>query len=239
MFQAVRLWWGSGRGKVTTRLFLFEFVVVVAGVLTAQALAEWVNDRAEDRAVREENERVRYEIGRARQNARVWLAAVPCLEERVNQVIRNASSEGRLSPDELNLPRFVGYTVGQVPPDIDRAFRARYDVSVVDSYGSVASSADNVVNAYRDVRQDWDRFALLDPTLGQPSPADRATVRDIGVQIRSKLRRLRIHAEDIERAAERLGIEPRTSDADVGTASPIKNCAEMWHTGRIWHEDGS
>ena len=47
MFQAIRHWWDSGRGKITTRLFLFEFVVVVAGVLTAQALAEWVHDRAE------------------------------------------------------------------------------------------------------------------------------------------------------------------------------------------------
>ena len=77
MFQAVRRWWGSGRGKVTTRLFLFEFVVVVAGVFTAQALASWLSDRAEDRAIHEENERIRFEIGRARQNALVWLAATP------------------------------------------------------------------------------------------------------------------------------------------------------------------
>ena len=59
MFQTVRHWWGSGRGKVTARLFLFEFLVVVAGVLTAQALANWVADRAEQRAVSEEDKRVR------------------------------------------------------------------------------------------------------------------------------------------------------------------------------------
>lgn len=236
MFQAVRQWWGSGRGKVTTRLFLFEFVVVVAGVLTAQALADWVNDRAEDRAIREENERIRYEIGRARQNARVWTAAVPCLEERVDPVIRKAASDGRLGPEELNLPRFIGYTVGQVSPDIDRAFRARVGASTVDTYGSTSSSTEMLASTYRSVRQDWDRFALLDPALGPSSQADRATVRDVGVQIRSKLRRLRSQAEDVERAAGRLGIEPRTSDADVGTASPIDDCAEMWRTGRIWHE---
>ena len=59
MFHTVRRWWGNERGKVTTRLFLFEFVVVVAGVLTAQALASWVTDRVERRAVNEEDERVR------------------------------------------------------------------------------------------------------------------------------------------------------------------------------------
>ena len=51
MFHAVRQWWGSGRGKITARLFAFEFLVVVAGVLTAQALANWVADRADQRAI--------------------------------------------------------------------------------------------------------------------------------------------------------------------------------------------
>jgi len=95
MFQAVRNWWGSGRGKVTLRLFLFEFVVVVAGVLTAQALANWVADRAEMRAVNEEDKRVRYEIGRARQVARVWAAATPCLVQRVERVAREATTTYR------------------------------------------------------------------------------------------------------------------------------------------------
>jgi hypothetical protein len=35
----VRHWWGSGRGKVTARLLLFELFVVIAGVLIAQGLA--------------------------------------------------------------------------------------------------------------------------------------------------------------------------------------------------------
>ena len=52
MFQAVRQWWGNGRGKLTARLFVFEFVVVVAGVLAAQALANWVGTRAEREAGR-------------------------------------------------------------------------------------------------------------------------------------------------------------------------------------------
>ena len=236
MFQAVRRWWRSGRRKNATRLFLFEFLVVVVGVLTAQGLADWVSERSEARAVRAENARIRYEIGRARQNARVWIAATPCLEERVDQVIRKAASTGRLSPEELNLPRFIGYTVGLVSPDIDRAFRSSYSVRMVDTYGGISSSSVSLVDTYRDVRQDWDRFALLDPALGPSSAADRATVRDIGVQIRSKLRRLRAQAEDIDRTAGRLGIDPLTSDAEVGTAAPVKNCAEIWREGRIWHE---
>ena len=236
MFQTVRHWWGSGRAKITARLFLFEFVVVVAGVLTAQALADWVSDRAQDRAVREENERIRFEIGRARQNAHVWIAAIPCLEQRVNAVIRKASSEGRLGAGELTPPSFLGYTVEPLSPDIERPFRGRYGVRLVDTYAGISSTTNVLVNTYRDLRQDWDRFALLDPTLGPSSPADRATVRDVGVQMRSQLRRLRTMAHDIDDAAERLGIEPRMSDAIVGTAAPVASCAEIWRTGRIWRE---
>ena len=47
MFQAVRHWWGGGRGKITARLFLFELFVVVAGVLIAQALAAYVQQRSD------------------------------------------------------------------------------------------------------------------------------------------------------------------------------------------------
>jgi hypothetical protein len=36
MFQTVRHWWGSGRGKVTARLFLFELFVVIAGKMLAR-----------------------------------------------------------------------------------------------------------------------------------------------------------------------------------------------------------
>ena len=237
MFRSVRHWWDSGRGRITARLFLFEFVVVVAGVLTAQALANWVGSRAEDRALRQEDQRFRYEIARTRQNARIWLAATPCLEQRVIHVIREASSGGRLSPEELSPPRFIGYTVEELSPDIDRAFRSRFPARIVDTYAGISSASNALVDSYRAIRQNWDRFALLDPQLGEPSAADRATVRDVGVQVRSQLRLLHYQAEAIERAAGRLGVEPITSDAEMGTASPVRSCSEIWSAGRIWSEN--
>ena len=133
MFQAVRQWWGSGRGKITARLFLFEFVVVVAGVLTAQALASWVADRVEQRAVNEEDKRVRYEIGRARQVARIWSAATPCLVERVERVARLASTADPVDVGELKVPRFIGYTVEPYSSDMNREFHDRLGNDRVDN----------------------------------------------------------------------------------------------------------
>ena len=236
MFHAVRQWWSGGRGKVTARLFLFEFVVVVAGVLTAQALANWVADRAQQRDVAEEDKRIRYEIGRARQVARIWTAAAPCLKKRVERVARLASSNGNIDPNELQVPQFIGYTVEQVSPDMSRELHDRLGNERVDNYSGVMTASSMLVNAYRDVRRGWDRFALLDPALGNSSPQDRATVRDVAVQVRSQLDLIRSLAGMIDATAETLKIQPLTSSADYGAVTPVTACGQIWQTRRIWRE---
>lgn len=236
MFHAIRQWWGNGRGKITARLFLFEFLVVVAGVLTAQALANWVAERAEQRSVNEEDKRVRYEIGRARQVARVWSAAVPCLVERVERIAREASSTGPINSNELRPPRFIGYTVEPLSSDMNREFHDWFGNERVDNYTVVASASLTIVNTYREVRSGWNRFALLDPELGQPSAADRATVRDVAVQLRSQLELIRMGAEMIETTAAGLNIQPLVSEADFGAVVPVTNCREVWRNGQIWRD---
>ena len=238
MFQTVRHWWGSGRGRVTARLFLFEFLVVVAGVLTAQALANWVATRSEDRVIKEENERVRYEIGRARQNARIWTVAAPCLEQHVDAVLRAASGDREVRADELTAPQFTGYTVEPLPEDMRRAMGGRLGAKVVDDYAAISSVTAVIVDDYRNIRRGWDRFALLDPSLGSPSQADRATVRDVAVQVRSQLGHIRLSAGYVESLADQLGIPRLMSDAELGSVMPVSSCDEIWRTGRIWREAG-
>lgn len=238
MFRTVRHWWGSGRGKVTARLFAFEFVVVVAGVLTAQALANWASDRAEARAVGEEDKRIQYEIGRASQTAQLWQAAVPCLTARVEDVARKAATGAPVESAELKVPRFIGYTVEPFPPDMNRELHDRLGNDRVDNYAVVATATDSLVSSYRDVRRQWDSFALLDPALGPPSAADRTAVRNAAIQVRSQLDLIRASTGMIRTTAGRLGIPPITSDAEFGSVTPVSDCAEIWTTGRIWHERG-
>lgn len=236
MFHAVRNWWNDGRGRGVLRLFLFEFLVVVAGVLAAQALASWVADRADQRSVNEEDDRVRYEIGRARQVARVWSAAVPCLVQRVEFIARQASTNAPVDVNELKVPRFIGYTVEPYSSDMNREFHDRFGNERVDNYTVVASGSATLLNTYRDVRRGWDRFALLDPALGPTSAADRATVRDVAVQLRSQLDLIRMSAEMIESTAARLEIEPLMSGADYGAVEPVESCDQIWRTGSIWRD---
>lgn len=237
MFRAVRQWWGSGRAKATARLFLFELCVVVIGVLIAQGIANWVSARAEMRAIAEENERVRYEIGRARNTAQVWLAATPCLIERVEAVIRTTNAGGPLRPEDFDAPRFTGYTVEPLSDDMHRSLLARYGVVVIDNYGLLSGATAALNDHAQDVRRDWGRFALLDPSLGAASPADRATVRDVAVQVRFGLQRIEQLAGTIDMTAAALDIPPSRSDAVGGSITPVRDCSEIWRTGRIWSED--
>ena len=61
MFQTVRHWWASGRGKITARLFVFELFVVVAGVMIAQGLANWVASENSDEEMAEARARFIHE----------------------------------------------------------------------------------------------------------------------------------------------------------------------------------
>jgi hypothetical protein len=62
MFHTVRHWWGSGNGKVTARLFLFELFVVIAGVLIAQGLASYAQRQSSLGQMKSERARVRNEL---------------------------------------------------------------------------------------------------------------------------------------------------------------------------------
>ena len=236
MFHAIRQWWMGGRGKLTARLFVFEFFVVVAGVLTAQALSNWVSARHEDRAIREENERVRYEIGRARQVARIWMKAAPCLLGRVDSVIRAASSGGQLDAGQSATPLFIGYSVEPLTDDMRRAFGERFGVALVDNYALVSTTSQSIGDSFNLIRLGWDRFALMDPSLGPVAAADRAAVKDAAVQVRAHLGRLKFRVEWIDKTADRLGIPPLTSDANMGSVQPVTSCDQIWQSGQVWRE---
>ena len=104
MFRAVREWWDIGRWRRPARLFAFEFVVVMAGVLAAQALQSWGAERS-DRA------RGATQVAAARQNLQslgatigFWTRHGPCLREHVRRVATVAGSGGSLVHQEIGRP---------------------------------------------------------------------------------------------------------------------------------------
>ena len=73
-------------------LFMFEFVVVLLGVLAAQMLQESAaNARARGDA-RVTVERAATEVASFRATSEYWLSAGPCLERRMDQLMRAAAT---------------------------------------------------------------------------------------------------------------------------------------------------
>ena len=188
MFQTVRHWWGSGRGRVTARLFLFEFVVVVAGVLAAQALANWVGTRAEREAGRRLFADATESARQLDRTLAYWQRFAPCLRSHVASISRAAASGESMSGDAIGRPAVPSPGEPQFSADDWRKIALVATPEQVQSLRELQASA-SVHNAYSiDMARQWSTFRLLDPGLGAASPEDRSRVRAAAMQVDSTLR---------------------------------------------------
>ena len=235
MFQTVRHWWGSGRGKVTARLFVFELLVVVIGVLIAQGLASLVGDRATQRQVSEERMRLDFEIGRTRQASRGWIAAVPCLRERVDALIDATGPSSRtLSESDVAMPGGGYYTVEPLSADIARAFRDRYGADRTDAYFLANSVSHKVGDHIYEARQEWAKFGLL--TLGQAklNESDRAELRGAGIRLRWLLGTIGSQSRSMDDLGQQLNIGPIAGNTLGIPDTPAARCEEIWRNNNIY-----
>ena len=188
MFQTVRHWWGSGRGKLTARLFLFEFVVVVAGVLAAQGLANWVGTRAE----REQGRRLFADATEsARQLDRTlgyWQRFAPCLRSHVASISRAAANGGSMSGDAIGRPAVPRPGEPQFGADDWSKIEQVATPEQVQSLRELQATASVYIAYASEMARQWSNFRLLDSSLGAASPEDRSRVRAAAMQVDSTLR---------------------------------------------------
>ena len=188
MFQTVRHWWAEGSGRHTARLFLFEFFVVVLGVLAAQALANWVGTRAE----REQGRRLFADATEsARQLDRTlgyWQRFAPCLRSHVASISRAAANGGSMTGDAIGRPAVPNPPEPQFSADDWGRIALVATPEQVQSLRGLQATA-SVHNAYAsEMARQWSTFRLLDPTLGAALPEDRSRVRAAAMQVDSTLR---------------------------------------------------
>lgn len=208
MFQAVRHWWNGGRGKVTLRLFLFEFVVVVAGVLVAQLLQERVRDASARREAEEAIERAREEAIRLVLIGDHWRRVGPCLEARVSRIARVAAAGGTLDAEQLRGP--VTWIPITTPWSESTTLVARreHGNQLVDQYADLALNASVVRAANDTITRNAPSFRLLDPSFGPSSVVDRANVRLAAMQVRAGIRTLMRNADTVKNLTNQMGIHP-------------------------------
>ena len=227
MFRTVRHWWGSGRGKLTARLFLFELLVVVVGVLIAQALAENVQQRTDLAQMEAERSRVRFELEATNSGFQSWRVAVPCLDQRMTQIMQGA----RPTVDLIRRPRFP--TLGYAAPSTEvlDLIGRRYGRAEKSQLNWIAENAANATPVIASIISKWGRLTLVDPSLGTVTESDRREARFAAADIKAQLRAMEVLSTDGAQVLTSMGIGARNRN-EPGHG-PAKSCAAIWASGRL------
>lgn len=232
MFAAVRERlvgaWRRLREGSLVKLFVFEFVVVLLGVLAAQWVADWAQDRRERAETEEFVARLDEQNRRILMSALIWQKALPRLRTRVETVMRKAASGDAIGPELAERPRFFFADPEKIDPAEWARLRRHAGQETTMTYQAFAERHDVFREDLLAVSNQWETFARLDPRLGAPSDADRAAVRQAGGDILSRFRGLSNDVSAFIGTGANLNIEAAAPPDENGKIRrPLANCDEI------------
>ena len=234
MFRAVRLWWGDGHGKRTLRLLGFELTVVMIGVLAAQQISNWAQRRSALNEVESLQRNLYHSFGGYQVIAASYRAAIPCLDDRVDTILRMAGSKEDLDPRLLDGAHMILLSPDNISPDNAQLLRERYGNEIADKIDSFEFNVEKAGVVGRALETRWFEFQRINPQLGTVNNEDRSAARAAAVEIKGLLRSLDKSAEVMQRISSRLGV---VTDPQFGLA-PVASCDQIWRTGRAYLDHG-
>ena len=223
MFRTVRHWWGSGQGKSTVRLFAFEFMVVVLGVLVAQGVADWAQSHGEQA----EGERLLANAtglaGGLQRDFNYWGRFGPCLRGHVAGIGKAAATGRTMTAEEIGRPALPLPDTVQLSADDWRKIRMVVPDKRADALVGIFGAGSAYQQFISDIAQQWPTLRLLDGTDGPVSAEDRSRVRLAAIVIDNDLRWMMFqHATGSPRAFPAAGI---ATSADLpDSAALVDNC---------------
>lgn len=232
MFQAVRSRligaWRSLHSKGLVTIFFFELLVVTLGVLLAQNIADWAEERAAMADLELAHERIRKELSHDLGKANIWRASLPCLRQRMNEVLR-VGSDGALAPGSTVRPRIEPFLPILLNDEQAGRYRMQFGDERADELREMQM---NLVNAQANIEPIihlWGRIMLADPALGSVTQSDREHARLAAADILAELRGLEIVLQEFLRRTQAWGIEP--SYQRIGL--PATDCSQVWRANAI------
>lgn len=228
MFAAVREKlvgaWRSLREGSLAKLFVFEFVVVMLGVLAAQWVSEWAEDR---RLAREAEARFEQSVRSAETVYRVldfWSEKGPCISERADAVARAASRGEPLARAAIGRPALPRSDMPEWDVELWQAGIKHIGQDRMDAIEAFENQDDTLHKVADSIRSAWATFALLDPEIGTPSEADLANVRLAAIQVSDYIRLLRFKATEPVEERALLGLESFNWDEFDYSEAPFDEC---------------
>ena len=234
MFEAIRAKligaWKEIRSKGLVTLFFFELLVVTLGVLLAQKIADLSEEREAYREMEAERQvaldalrdSMTYVIG--------WKVVIPCIDDRMSQIMLSASQGQNLPPKDLKLPAFYG---AGFPPMSDRSLRLlveRHGSTEASELNTTASSIARIRIVEDHIIENWEALGQIDASNGAPSPLDRQQARKAASSIKTSVFRLNILANNVLDSGRILGLKANPKPVSAGR--PVANCEEFWRIGK-------
>lgn len=234
MFEAVRSRligaWRILHARGMPSLFLFEFVVVLLGVLAAQWLAEWSNDRQAAGAMEDARARLDRELSMTLPTMGIWAKAIPCLDARMDEILRASAEQRTLAPGDLRRPRFFGAGDQDVPPETMALIGKVHGAEMADHYERSVAKATQLSRFSDAIAAQWQQFALINPDYGSPTGADFHAARAAAGHIKSELVSAQIAVDNYLYATRKLGIVSIPNDLN---RVAVPDCATIWREGTI------
>ena len=229
MFRLIRNLRFSDKARHLIGLFAFEFVVVVLGVLTAQAVADWSRDRTAQRDMLTNKERADAQIAFLAATSIAYGRVIPCMEQRVIAVMRDVSGANRVDPEILARPILWNMFYDELTSDVLLNLRGAFGPVVAEHYERIAAYAHRSNNLVESLAIDWEALSIVSPDSGQVGQGDRQEARIVASRMRSTLRSLDKMASNIEYRARNLGVPPALKP---GQRLP-KDCADLWRWNAV------
>lgn len=220
--------WQDLRSRGMIRLFLFEFAVVLLGVLAAQGLQGWAQQRSAEARLEGSVTRLNEAIGTNLFSAHAWAAAVPCLRDRLKDIMHHAGEQRDVPSEWLERPSISGTVPLPLTADDELLLRRVQGHEQASIFVDAEADRKSLDRGIQIVADRWVSLAVIDPKLGEVQPGDRTNARHDAAQMLSALRRIEIVSRSLIEWGEHNGFEP-----DSGDGRTIRNCEEMWTTGHM------
>jgi hypothetical protein len=171
--------------------------------------------------------RVRRHVAEDLTYAAQWQAAIPCLDQRMVEVMRQLA-DGPLDARGIKRPKLTTFVPIQLGEQPELLLRARYGGDEADNIIEIAGGIDHAAIDVGSIVRNWGRLSLADAAFGRVAETDRGQARAAAADIRSALQGLAFGLADVgERAA--IGIKPVT----LGASRPAVRCEEIWNAGAL------
>ena len=195
----------SGRLARFSGVFVFEFVVVMLGVLAAQAVADWGEDRRLTRDAEVQFREARSSAIQTAGTLAFWAAVGPCLIERAQHVAQVAAGDQTMTAALIGRPSLPWLRMPTWDEDVRRAAISRFGADEMGAIFGMEVRAEIGLETTIRVRDAWSTFALLDPVNGPPTEVDRGNVRLAAIRVIDHIRVLQ--ANNPTEAMDALGVK--------------------------------